>query len=181
MALVLGAWLLLVGSAGAEPLPVDLRAGFVLRTLAYDRALEARAGNDLGLLVLGGPGDEDAREMADNLRQAVGKITVSGLDLRLAVAQWSGPEELVRTLAAEKISVVYVAAGLEPKLARIAAAAAPSRAILIAHDGKSLPNGASLGFTMVSGRPVIVIDRKRAEEVGMKPDKRLLDAARVVD
>jgi hypothetical protein len=166
--------------ARAEPLPADLRAGFVLRTLSYDRRLEARAGQDLGLLVLSKPDTPDGEIMYANLAQAVDRITVSGLKLRLVRAHWSSPQVLEQLVQAQRISAIYLAAGLESQAATVARVAEATQATLIAADGADLPNGCALGFHMVDGRPEIVLDTERATAGGMEPDAALLRSSRVV-
>ncbi len=177
------AWLgaLALGSSAlAEPLPPDLRAGFMLRSLAYDRSIEVRAGSDLGLLILGKAGSEDADAVAENLAQAVGTITVSGLELRLERLDFVSVEQVSSFVQSKKIAVIYLASGMEGDSRALATSTSEAKVTLIAADGADLPNGCSLGFKMVDGRPTIVVDTARAEAAAMEPDQRLLKAAEIV-
>ena len=52
---------------------------------------------------------------------------------------------------------------------------------LVAADGADLPNGCSIGFSVLDDRPHITIDSARAEAAGMELDAALLQLATVIN
>ena len=72
------------GSAQASIVPPDLRASLLLRTLAYDRNLAARAGeSQITILVVEGSDRADTEAVATALESATARVSVAGLPVRI--------------------------------------------------------------------------------------------------
>jgi hypothetical protein len=172
--------LLLPGSGVATPVPVELRASLLLRTLAYDRNLATRAGERVDILVLEGSDPADTRAMATTLEGMADRVSVGGLPVHVERITFTTSDVLMAHIEAGEVDVLYLGRGLESEAALLSVVAEALSMTLVGSDGADMPNGCAVGFTVEENRPLIVIDRARAEAAGMDLDASVLQVARVL-
>jgi len=167
-----------------EVLPALQRALLLLKVLAYDRNLHARAGSAVAVAVVHRRGDAASdscsAEVLAALEELAKSAVVSGLPISAADLPWSAGAAFESALQQAHPTALFICPGLEPELPAIREAAR-RRSVFTAASGRQLAEkGLSLG--LVSGaahaRLVINIDAARAE--GADLDSALLHIAEVV-
>jgi hypothetical protein len=179
LAVLLGAW---ASSACAAP-PTSLQARLLLRILAYDQRLGARAKDVVTVAVLfrsGRLGSETcAGAMFASLDSLRLRVSVAGLPLRVVSVSASDVVAAEASLAHENAAAVYVCtdwAGLEPALAQ-----ATRRLGVLSFTGGD-PGGRggfSIGLAQRGDRSVIVVNLPAVVAEGARLDAGLLQVAEV--
>jgi len=170
------------GGAHAEDLAPPHQALLLLRILAYDRALGARAGDRVTVAVVYRDADKRARtladEMATSLSSIAQKATVAKLPVRVAlIPHDAGTFE--QKLGELRPAAVYVAGGLEGALEAITRATRRFRALSFASDARVVERGVSVGLLAHDARARLVINLASARAEGADLDAALLRLAEV--
>lgn len=178
LALALLSW---PGLAVAQDVvPPELAAKTVLRALAYDRALKARAGDELVLAIVGKTGDasDDATGFAAALK-ALGNVTVQELPLRVVPVTAASGAEAATKLAAMKAHVVYLGRGFDAAEASDVQTAALKAQALTTYRWPDYEDVLALGVLPREGKLRIVIKLAAAKGAGAELDPQLLKLAQV--
>jgi hypothetical protein len=176
---------LLAGPARAEEaLPARNQALLLLRVLAYDRALRARAGEAATIGVAFRPGDgpsESARDaMVLELTKAAESFSVAGLPVRVVAVPWARGGPAPR-LPAGPLAALYVAPGLESEAAAIARETRARKVLTFTVVRASVDAGLSVGLASRGSRAGLVLNRTGVRAEGADLDSALLAIAEVIE
>ena len=174
-----------VGRSGAaDPaIPADLQVAIIMRMLAYDRALKARAGKGIVIGLLSRASDRTSTEAHVAMKQAFDAQRtrdVRGLPLRVVSLAFKAPAELGAWIVREEVGIVYVPAGLDKELAAIRAVCSEHRVAAITPVRAFVDQRLPLGIVLKEDRPSIVVNLPAAQAVGMDLDPKLLALSQVV-
>jgi hypothetical protein len=172
-----------IAAAVEAHVPIALQATLLARIAAYDRALPARAGATVKVLVVDRSGDADSQRVAAQMTSALNsKPTIAGLPAMVSGVEFTDATALADACQRDGIAIVYVATALSPDEAHAVAAAFSGRSVLtVAADPTSVPDGVVLAFDLVSGQTQIVINLPVAVHQGVDFSSPLLGIARVIE
>lgn len=163
-------------TARAEQLvQADLAAKTLLRALAYDRSLKARASGEVVLATVRGPGSAGEEAVAfEAAVKALGALTVQDLKLRVVQVTVGSAGELDARLKEVKAQVLYVASGFDDGDAgKVQAAAAGARALTVYRDPR-YQDVLALGVVPRDGKSKLVVKLAAAKGAGAELDAQLL-------
>lgn len=186
--LILCAVLLLRGASFAQPptpagAPFERQVLILVRALAYDRNLKARAGDAVVVAVLGRLDDDASRResgaVTDALR-ALGGVKVQGLPLRAARLAWSGAADLEAQVARLGVDAVYVSAGLSEEVQAIREVCRRRKVLSLGGSLGDVRRGLALGAAVADGRSTILVNLPESREGGADLGAELLRLAEVI-
>jgi hypothetical protein len=159
----------------------EIRTVVLMRALAYDDALVARAGSQvvLALLTPAKAGDSAIRTSLRNLS----KVTVRGLPITVVELTYSDAARLQADLREQQVSVLYLAAGLERAVPEIVEHTRALKVRTLTSELAYLKSGASLGAIDVEGsdKPRLMVNVAASQLEGMKLTSQLLQVAQKLD
>ena len=179
LVLVLG----LATSANADATD-DRRALVMLRVLAYDKQLAARAGDEVRIIIVFSPGDTGAAERARwsaafaNAR----KLKLDGRQVVVVEHKFETAKQLDRALHDPHAAAVVVCDGVlnDIGLADLAALTRARKVLTLSTREAEVVKGLAVGVVHGSSRDEIVINLAAATAEGVKFDAGLLQLARSV-
>lgn len=185
LAILLALSLAVPPSAGAQELSTRQRAIVLLRVLAYDRALRARAGAEVRVAVVFRPGHPASERERDELLAAFSELearaVVAGLPVRADAVPYGDGADLAARLSAPRAAALYACAGLEEHAPAIAAAARARRLLTAAGARGPVEHGLAVGLVDRGERAGLVVNVRAAAEQGVDLDSALLSVAERVD
>jgi hypothetical protein len=172
------------GRAEGGDLPARNQALLLLRVLAYDRNLKARAGAAVRVLVVYRAGDRASEDRRDAVRSAfesvAGEVVVAGLPVKVSALAYEGPALLAAALEAEPAALAYV----DPALGRAVpelAAVTRGKGVLTATGARALVEaGLSVGVVALTGRAGVVVNLRASRLEGADLDAALLAVSDVL-
>jgi hypothetical protein len=185
LAILLALSLAVPPSAGAQELSTRQRALVLLRVLAYDRALRARAGAEVRVAVVFRPGHPASERERDELLAAFSELearaVVAGLPVRADAVPYDGGADLVARLSAPRAAALYACAGLEDHAPAIAVAARTARLLTAAGARGPVEQGLAVGLVDRGNRAGLLVNVRAALDQGIDLDSALLAVAERVD
>jgi len=181
--LVGSAGLLLGRRVGAEEVavPVSRQAELLVRVAAYDRNLPARAAGTVRVLILTNPDDADSRAVAAQMDAALRKFDkIAGLPYEITTVGYPGGAQVAATCKQNKVSIVYVTQGLDPKIADLVGALGGVDVLSVAAVARYVPQAVVLGFDLVSAKPTLVINLPQAKKQNVSIDAGVLNLMKVI-
>jgi hypothetical protein len=193
-ALVLAALtlVLVVGVAGLLPLsrvrangeiPASRQAVIVMRALAYDANLKARANETIDIAVVHRKGHPESERMAAAMVKAFGALEatqVAGLLIRVSPLPFAGSDAFKKSISARGIDVVYVCPGLEWELVAITEVTRQMKALSVGSAQAQVEKGLSLGVFEVDGKCTILLNLPASRLEGAAFATDLLRLAKVI-
>jgi len=165
-----------------ELLPARHQALLLLRVLAYDRALPARAGDVATVAVAYRPGDPpgEARRDAllDALREVATTFSVGGLPVKVVAIPWS-PEQFADRLRDSRAAGVLVVGALLEEAATIARITRKERVLSLTEDRAAVERGVAVGLVHRGRRAGVIVNLAAARAEGADLDAALLAVAEV--
>jgi hypothetical protein len=151
------------------------QATVLLRALAYDMNLVARAGEALVILVLYNPADPASARAADDMTSAFKAFeatTVQGRRVSVRRLAFAGAPTLRTEMAALKIGALYLCPALDADLAAIEAVSREAKVRTLASRGRYLDRGIALGVFETAGRISVTVNltASRLEGAAFSPD-----------
>jgi len=172
-------------SPGAEGLSARQRALVLLRVLAYDRALRARAGAEVRVAVAFRPGHAASERERDEFLGAFSELdaraVVAGLPVRAEAIALPEGADLAARLSAPRAAALYACVGLEERARDIAAAARERQVLTVAGARGPVEQGLAVGLVDRGDRAGLVVNTRAAAEQGSDLDSALLSVAERVD
>jgi YfiR/HmsC-like len=165
----------------AADVPAEKQAIIMLRVLAYDHALAARAGPSVRLAVVYGdsaPALECASRMRAAFDELVRRVVVIGKPLEvetLPAARVSG-----RSLAERGFSVLYMCRGSDGDVPGIANAARAARVLTFTDQAAYLTRGLSIALSQDTTRVDISVNLVSARAEGARLAGQLLRLSKVI-
>ncbi len=179
-----GLLMLLSASVVRADVPPAHQGLLLLRTLAYDRTLKARAGAAVTILILYKEGDETSQvaqlDMTQVLREAALHLDVDGLPVRVIALPFRGAPGLDAALAGQHISALYLCYGLADDLAAISAATRRHAVLSMAGIEQYVGDGVAVGFVDHEGRSVLLVDVEAVHAEGAQLEASLLRFAQLI-
>ena len=116
------------------------------------------------------------------LKAALDRVgTIAGLPHEQFLLEWNGSTEMVDEIVRRKLSIVYVAPGLDSEIPVIAQAVQEIPLITVAATDSYVRSGLILGFELVSGRPKMIFNLKQARQQGVVFGSAVMKLMRIVE
>jgi hypothetical protein len=167
--------------AAAADVPPDKQAIIMLRIMAYDHALTARAGAAVRLAVVHGESAVAlacAGRMRAVLDEMVPRVVVNGLPLEvetMSVADVSGP-----ALVRGRFSVLYLCGGSDADVPAVSRAARAAHVLTFTDQASYLTRGLSVALAQEQARVGISVNLVAARAEGARLAGQLLRLSKVV-
>jgi hypothetical protein len=172
-----------VALPAAAQVPADRQAAILVRALAYDRNLAARAGEAVDVAVVW-RSDDAASAVAAQRHiagfKALGDLKISGLPLRVHGIAVTTVETLAVVLAASEVDAVFVVGLNNELLGNVLSTCAKQKAVTMAASRATVEAGVALGVEAVGDKPTIFVNVAAAERDGASFAANLLRVAVVV-
>jgi hypothetical protein len=181
---LLAATLAAASPARGDDVPARKQALLLLRVLAYDRNLKARAGDAVRLAVAYRPGDRESEERRTALVAAFEEVSrevvAGGLPVEVAAVPWRDAADFEARVAAARPAGVYVCGGLLG-VAKEIARVTRRHGVLSAGASKDLVEaGLAVGMVNRGLRAGVVVNLHAAKAEGVDLDATLLGIAEVI-
>lgn len=170
-------------SARAEEVavPVARQADLLVRVAAYDRSLPARAAGTVRVLLLSNPDDADSRGTAAQMDALLRKNDkIAGLPCEIVGAAFPGATQLATRCKADKLSIVYLAQGLDGSVPEVARALDGVDVLTVGALERYVRAGVVLGFDLVSSKPTLVINLPQSKKQNVAIGAEVLHLMRVI-
>ena len=169
---------------GAEPMvPAELQASIVLRLLAYDRALRARAGPSVVIAVVFKGGDKASTLWHDDMLRALDALqpqTVHGLSFVVLGHRYKDQAAFSEFVAKKGIDAVYLAPGLDAEVEKVRAVCEARKAGSISATRGAVEQGIAVAILAKGESPRLLVNLRAAQAAGMDLDPKLLLLAEVL-
>jgi hypothetical protein len=173
-----------VGSAWAEQaLPALLEASLIVRVLAYDRALKARAGGSVTIGILFKGSDRASARAQGEMLQAFGAVeprSIQGIPFGTVSHAYKDRADLSAWAARDKIGILYVAPGLADELDAIRDLSRERKLVTVSPVRSFVERGLAVGTVPKGNKAGILVNLGAAELLGMDLDPKLLQLAEVL-
>lgn len=177
--------LALGGSVAAQGLVPGQRALLLLRVLAYDRSLRARAGAEVRIAVAFRPGNADSERERDALLVAIeevaGRAVVAGLPVRGQALPYPDAAGFRTRLSEFGPAAMVVCAGLDDAIGELARQARDRRVLTVGGSRDQVVRGLAVGLVDRGERAGLVVSPRAAAEQGADLDSALLSVAERVE
>jgi len=164
-----------------EILPARHQALLLLRVLAYDRALPARAGDVATVAVAYRPGDRagEARRDAllEALREVAATFSVGELPVKVVAVPWS--PQFADRLRDTRASAVLVVGTLIEEAASISRITRREHLLSLTEDRAAVEAGLAVGLVHRGRRAGVIVNLAAARAEGADLDAALLAVAEV--
>jgi len=170
--------------ARGQELPPRNQALLLLRVLAYDRNLKARAGTAVTVAVVYRPGDRHSEDRRTALVAAFEEVSrdvvVAGLPVKVEAVGYRDAADLEARLEAGHATLAYV----DPALVRAApdiAQAAARHGVLSADGSRAMVEaGLAVGVVAQGGKASLLVNLRAARQGGADLDAALLAVSEMV-
>jgi hypothetical protein len=188
-AVVLAFAALLTRPAAAESmaLSADIQVPLLLRVLAYDRRLEAKAGSDLVIGIIHDPADKDSAKAADEISSTLYQFTkppspktVKKLPIKYFLIEYTKPADLEAFVKAKGINMLYVTPGISRALPDIIKLSQNRHLTTTTGVPDYVRKGVAVGIGERQNRPQILVNVCSTKLEGSEFDASLLRIATVV-
>jgi hypothetical protein len=180
---VLAALPLVTRRAWAGEVPPDRQGILILRSLAYDRNLKARAGAVVNILVLfrGGnqPSESTKTDMVGAFEELARSVTVLDRPVKVSAQPFSDGASFEEKLRAVQASVIYVCTGLDDSLAAISEVTRRRSALSVAANEAYLAGGLSIAIVARGSKSTIALNLAASKAEGCEWDPMFLRLAEI--
>ena len=169
--------------AQSAAVPADLQAAILTRTLAYDRALKARAGPAVVVGVLFKAGDKASLASQEQMLKALASVeprSVHGLPIKVVSAAFKDRATLATWIEQEGIDAVYVTPGLGDELTTIRGACEERKVASLGAVRAFVEKGLAVGVVAKGETARLLVNLRAAEAAGMDLDPKLLQLSEVL-
>lgn len=170
-------------SVADEPaVPLQLQAELTVKVIEYAQQPPIRSGDVVRLGILVKSSGAQSTHFGAELKAALDRIdTIAGLPHEQTLLQWSDSTRLVDEIVRRKLTIVYVAPGLDSDIPVIAQAVQEMPIITVAATDSYVRNGVILGFELVSGRPKMIFNLRQARQQGVAFGSAVMKLMRIVE
>jgi len=149
-----------------EPsVPLQLQVDLTVKLVAYAQRPMAQASAVIHIGILTKSGSAESLRFAKELKAAFEKIdTIAGRPHDQEIVEWEGSAKLADETARRKLYLLYLTPGLDSDVPEMARSLEKASLITVAAGDSYVPNGAILGFELVSGHPRIVFNITQAQK-----------------
>ena len=160
----------------------EQQARWLLRVLAYDRNLRARAGSVV-TIAIAGRGAEDAapcQALAAALSAQTERARLAGLPVRAIFIEYTEVGPFAARLIAERAVAVYVCAGLSDRVAALAHIGQRRGILMVGGAEGDVRAGLGVGVVPRAGQLVVLVNLPAARAQGADLDAAFLRVAEVI-
>jgi len=177
--------LAVAAAAAAQGLVPSQKALLLLRMLAYDRNLKARAGNELRIAVVFRPGVGASERERDALLLAIeeirGRAVVAGLPVRATPLAYRDAADLRVRLAESGPVALYACVGLEEAARDLAGAARERSVLAVGGTREQAARGFAVALVDRGERAGLLVNARAAAGQGADLDPALLSVAERIE
>jgi hypothetical protein len=171
--------------ATAQGVPPGQKALLLLRVLAYDRNLRARAGPEVRIAVVYKPGHRASERERDALlfalEEVTGRAVVAGLPVRAVALPYQDAAGFRALLAGSGASTMYLCSGLEEAGRDLARAARERSVLSVCGSREQAMAGCAVALVDRGERAALVVNPRAAVGQGGDLDSALLSVAERVE
>jgi hypothetical protein len=183
--LLLGCAVLVISLSAVadEPaVPLQLQAELTVKVIEYAQQPPIRSGDVVRFGILVKSSGAQSTHFGAELKAALDRVgTIAGLPHEQILLEWNGSTEMVDEIVRRKLSIVYVAPGLDSEIPVIAQAVREIPLITVAATDSYVRSGLILGFELVSGRPKMIFNLKQARQQGVAFGSSVMKLMRIVE
>lgn len=174
-----------LGELAAQDVPVPIRLQYpiLLKTLTFDRNLNARSGENLVLGVLYQSTFRQSLDVKDELLAAAKELptrSVAGLSIRLVEIDLAKTDDLEREISETGVNTMYVTPLRSVAMKTITAATRNKKVLTLTGVPQYVEAGLSIGVGIRGDRPSLIINLKASRAEGADLDSQLLELARTI-
>jgi hypothetical protein len=182
-------WLLLVlgtampAAAQEVALPAAVHLPLLVKVLSFDRNFSGRGGETVVVGVLYQAKYRASATVADEVRQALGRLSRSdtgGYLVRVVSIDLDASVDPGQAVSRERIAVLYVGPLRAYSLADITSVTRSAGVTTVTGVPDYVETGLAIGIDLRGGRPEIVVNLAAAKAEGADLSARLLGVARVI-
>jgi hypothetical protein len=167
--------------ADKPAVPLQLQADLTVKIIEYADSPSAKAVDIIRIGILTKGGNAESTQAGAALRGALDKAPpVGGVVHEQSMMQWVDASSLVEESTRRKLLVLYLMPGLDDDVATIARALQGIQLITVAATDSYVPNGAILGFELVSGHPKMVFNMTQARQQNVVFRSAVMKLMRIV-
>jgi len=169
--------------AQAPAVPPDLQAAILVRALAYNRALKARAGTSVVVGVVGKAGDKLSTETQQQMLRAFSAVeprTVLGLPFKAVGVTFKDRDALAAWASQEGVDALYVTPGLAEELGPVRSVCEELKLASFGADRSFVEKGLAVAVVTRGDTPRLVVNLKSAQAAGLDLDPKLLQLSEVL-
>jgi hypothetical protein len=159
--------------AFAEPLPANLQGELIVKLAPYDKALPARAGDQLVVVIVSKPNDTETDHWALVLQTTLRQTSrIAGLPHTEIVVPYRGAADLARRCREQRASMVVIPSAIGHDVEAIRVAFEGMNVLTVAPEADLVRRGIVLGFEVFSGKPKLFFNllQARRQNVSMSAD-----------
>lgn len=160
--------------------PVPLQIELLLKVAGYDKNLPARAPSVVRVLILAKPGFAQSSRVGQAAARALEGKTTANRPVEISSLTFSTGAALTAKVKDDKVAIVYVAPGFDAAEMTTIAKALAGQSVLSAGAVTRFSDDVVLGFELVSGKPKLVVNVKRARDQNVELSSQVLKIVRVI-
>ena len=148
-----------------EPaVPLQLQVELVTKVIEYAQEPSLQATDILHIGILTKAKSVESMRFGSELKTSLDRVgAIGGRPHDQVPIEWAGPEHLVAESKLKKLLVIYLTPGLDAEMPAIATALNGVGVITVSAVDSYVPNGAILGFALVSGHPKMLFNIAQAK------------------
>lgn len=180
VAVWLAPWVAVRAAPSAD---AGLQAKILLRALAYDRNLLARAGVSVTIGIVYRQDNPESVASKQDMREAfnaLSKLTLLGLPLRFTTVEYVSADHLKTEVASQGIDILFLTPGIASHLGPILALSHQAKIATITGETAYVQDGVAIGVALRDGAPKLVVNLPGSKEEGMSLSSELMRIAEVV-
>lgn len=169
--------------AAPDAVPLKLQAQVLIRTLAYDRALPARAGHAVGIGLLFGSAKDDSLRSQFDVREAFeGRrgMKVLGRPIFVEMHTYKDAATLSAWITDKQIDALYIVPSLLADIEAIRTVCVERHIASLGATRALVENGVAIGVISKETAPRVLVNLPAALSSGIDLDSRLLRGVEVV-
>jgi hypothetical protein len=171
-----------LGAEEAVAVPIPLQIELLVKVAAYDRNLPTRARGVVRTVVLLKRDHAQSKVVAEQALRALAGRSVAGLPAESALHAFSDGAGLAERVRGGRASILYAAPGFgDRELLTIARSLSGLSVLSSAAVADFVRMAVAVGFDLVSGKPKLLVNVRRAREQGVDLSSQVLKLARVLD
>jgi hypothetical protein len=162
--------------------PVPLQMDLLLKVAGYDRNLPARARGVVRLMILTKHDDSVSKNVGEQALRALSGKEVKGMPTEIVTQRFSDGPALTERVRDGRVSILYATPGFGARELLTIARSLSGLSVLssgaLAHF---VDTAVALGFDLVSGKPKLLVNVRRAREQGVDLSSQVLKLAKVIE
>jgi hypothetical protein len=162
--------------------PVPLQMDLLVKVAGYDRNLPARARGVVRMMILTKRGDSSSKNVGEQAARALSGKDVKGMPTEIVTQMFNDGPTLTESVRGGRISILYATPGFNAwELVAIARSLSGLSVLTSGALAHFVDTAVALGFDLVSGKPKLLVNVRRAREQGVDLSSQVLKLAKVIE